>query len=174
MKTYKDYVENHRYEKGCEGDLTDQTGRIGCFHIDVIHRRTAKGPFNLFVAIDLTSEFAFPRLMKKATQAEAADFLQALIEFIPYKIHTVITDHSIYFDTPGKDRLSATDNKLTKQRGVGDRANSFGAICASKGIVHYRLRRDQPLGYGKVERMMRKIEQRFCTSVQNSPSNRMS
>src|SRR5450432_3092375 len=66
---------------------------IGYFHIDLTEVRTAEGKLYLFVAIDRTSKFAFARLVERATRREAADFLQELIETIPYKIHTVLTDN---------------------------------------------------------------------------------
>ncbi len=73
---------------------------IGYFHIDLTEVRTAEGKLYLFVAIDRTSKFAFARLVERATRREAADFLQELIETIPYRIHTVLTDNGTHFTTP--------------------------------------------------------------------------
>ena len=44
----------------------------------------------MLVAIDRTSKFAFVELHEKATTRVAADFLHALIQAAPYKIHTVL------------------------------------------------------------------------------------
>lgn len=55
----------------------------------------------MFVAIDRTSKFAFVELHEKATTAVSRDFLLRLIETVPYKIHTVLTDNGIQFTTPG-------------------------------------------------------------------------
>ncbi len=44
------------------------------------------------MAIDRTSKFTFARLVQKADTKAASDFLQALVEAMPYRIHTVLTD----------------------------------------------------------------------------------
>jgi hypothetical protein len=51
----------------------------------------------LFVAIDRTSKFAVIELVEKADMRAATTFLEALIEAIPYRIHTVLTDNGIQF-----------------------------------------------------------------------------
>lgn len=55
----------------------------------------------MFVAIDRTSKFAFVELHERATTAVSREFLLRLIEAVPYKIHTVLTDNGIQFATPG-------------------------------------------------------------------------
>lgn len=74
---------------------------IGYFHIDLTEVRTQEGKLWLFVAVDRTSKFAFAWLVERATRTVAADFLQALIELVPYKIHTVLTDNGTHFTSPG-------------------------------------------------------------------------
>ena len=49
------------------------------------------------MAIDRTSKFAFVQLVTKTGRASASAFLVALIEAVPYKIHTVLTDNGIQF-----------------------------------------------------------------------------
>ena len=66
---------------------------LGYFHLDIAEVRTEQGKLHLFVAIDRTSKFAFARLHEKATRRVAADFLHALVEAVPYRIHTVLTDN---------------------------------------------------------------------------------
>lgn len=51
----------------------------------------------MFVAIDRTSKFAFVELYENSRTATSRDFLPRLIEAVPYKIHTVLTDNG----TPG-------------------------------------------------------------------------
>ena len=70
---------------------------IGYFHIDIAEVRTEQGKLYLFVAIDRTSKFAFVELHEKATTATRSDFLRDLIEAVPYKIHTVLTDNGTQF-----------------------------------------------------------------------------
>ena len=79
-----------------------KTYPIGYFHIDIAEVRTAQGKLHLFVAIDRTSKFAFVELHEKATTTVAADFLRHLIEAVPYKIHTVLTDNGTHFTDAGR------------------------------------------------------------------------
>lgn len=51
------------------------------------------GKLYLYVAIDRTSKFAFVQLVTKTGRTSASAFLVALIEAVPYKIHTVLTDN---------------------------------------------------------------------------------
>src|SRR6201984_1747375 len=73
---------------------------IGYFHIDIAEVRTEEGKLHLFVAIDRTSKFAFAQLAEKANRITASAFLTALVEAVPYKIHTVLTDNGIQFTFP--------------------------------------------------------------------------
>src|SRR5215211_6696699 len=70
---------------------------IGYFHLDIAEVRTEAGKLHLFVAIDRTSKFAFARLHERATRRVAADFLHALVEAVPCKVHTVLTDNGTRF-----------------------------------------------------------------------------
>jgi hypothetical protein len=85
---------------------------IGVFHIDLAEVRTAEGKRYLFVAIDRTSKFAVVELVEKADMRAAAAFLEALVEAVPYRIHTILTDNGIQFaDLPrnrqGQPHVSA-------------------------------------------------------------------
>jgi len=76
---------------------------IGYFHIDIAEVRTEEGKLYLFVAIDRTSKFAFAQLHKAANVRNAVDFLRALIEAVPYQIHTLLTDNGVQFgDMPSR------------------------------------------------------------------------
>jgi hypothetical protein len=70
---------------------------IGYFHIDIAEVQTAEGKLYLYVAIDRTSKFTFVQVVRKTGRTSAAAFLTALIEAVPYKIHTVLTDNGIHF-----------------------------------------------------------------------------
>lgn len=52
------------------------------------------------MAIDRTSKIAFVELHENSRTATSRDFLLRLIEAVPYKIHTVLTDNGIQFITP--------------------------------------------------------------------------
>ncbi len=73
---------------------------IGYFHVDIAEVQTAEGKMYLYVAIDRTSKFTFIQLVKKTGRTSASTFLDALIQAVPYKIHTVLTDNGIQFTFP--------------------------------------------------------------------------
>lgn len=68
---------------------------IGFFPIDLAEVRTAEGKLYLFVAIYRTSKFAVVELVERADTRAVAAFLEALVEVIPYRIHTVLTENGI-------------------------------------------------------------------------------
>ena len=84
---------------------------IGYFHIDIAEVRTEEGKLHLLVAIDRTSKFAFAELHERVTRRVAADFLRRLIEAVPYRVHTVLTDNGTHFTDPamhGRRQKSGT------------------------------------------------------------------
>jgi transposase InsO family protein len=117
---------------------------IGYFHIDLAEVRTAEGKLNLFVAIDRTSKFAFVRLEKRAGKMEAAQFLRDLLQALPYRIHTVLTDNGIQFTTRALDSHAF--------------AHIFDRVCSENGIEHRLTKVRHPWTNGQVERMNRTIK----------------
>ncbi len=95
-----------------EGDKPDKKKfkayPIGFFHIDIAEVRTEEGKLYLFVAIDRTSKIAFAKLEREANRLTATAFLEALIDAIPYKIHTILTDNGIQFAYLPKNRNGPT------------------------------------------------------------------
>lgn len=122
---------------------------IGFFHIDIAEVRTAEGKLYLFVAIDRTSKFAFARLVEKANRVSASDFLVALIEAVPYKIHTVLTDNGIQFRFPPRYANGPTARFIT---------HMFDKRCRENGIEHRFTKINHPWTNGQVERMNRTIK----------------
>ena len=61
-------------------------------HIDIAEVQTAEGKLFLFVAIDRTSKFAVVQLVEKANRKTAWEFLEHLLEVVPYRIHTILTE----------------------------------------------------------------------------------
>ena len=70
---------------------------VGYFHIDIAELRTNEDKRYLFVAIDRTSKFAVAQLVDKANRKTVWEFLaavlEAVLEAVPYKIHTILTDN---------------------------------------------------------------------------------
>jgi transposase InsO family protein len=122
---------------------------IGFFHIDIAEVQTAEGKLYLFVAIDRTSKFAFVQLVEKANRVTASAFLAALVEAVPYKIHTVLTDNGIQFRLPPRHANGPTARYTT---------HMFDLRCREHGIEHRFTKINHPWTNGQVERMNRTIK----------------
>jgi transposase-like protein len=118
---------------------------IGYFHIDIAEVQTAQGKLYLFVAIDRTSKFAYVELHKRATKMIAAEFLRHLIQAVPYKIHTILTDNGIQFKNREQDRTAME--------------HIFGRTCRENDIEHRTTKVKHPWTNGQVERMNRTIKE---------------
>lgn len=123
---------------------------IGYFHIDIAEVRTAEGKLCLFVAIDRTSKFAFAELHRNATTSVAVAFLKALIDAVPYKIHTVLTDNGIQFADLPRNRSKPT---------AIWRGHPFDRACNEHGIEHRLTKPNHPWTNGQVERMNRTLKE---------------
>jgi len=122
---------------------------IGYFHIDIAEVQTAEGKLYLYVAIDRTSKFAFVQLVKKTGRTSASAFLTALIEAVPYKIHTVLTDNGIQFTFPQRYADGPTARYVT---------HMFDMCCQENGIEHRLTKVKHPWTNAQVERMNRTIK----------------
>lgn len=111
--------------------------------------QTAEGKLHRFLAIDRTSKFAFVQLVEKATRVTASAFLVALIEAVPYKIHTVLTDNGIQFRYPPRYANGPTARYMT---------HMFDMRCRENGIEHRCTKINHPWTNGQVERMNRTIK----------------
>ena len=116
---------------------------IGFFPIDIAEVRTEEGELFLFGAVDRTSKLAFARLEEAADRVTACAFLRALIEAVPYKIHTVLTDNGIQFGHPPRCRDGPTATWM---------GHLFARICAERGIEHRLTRPNHPWTTDEVER----------------------
>lgn len=119
---------------------------IGYFHIDVCEVRCDEEKGYLFVGIDRTSKLAYVELCTSKTALVAAGFLEKLIEFVPYKIHTILTDNGVEF----------TDTIQTKYR---LKTHRFDSVCQRHGIDHRLTKVKHPWTNGQVERMNRTIKE---------------
>ena len=120
---------------------------IGYFHIDIAELRTAQGKLYLFVAIDRTSKFAVARLVDKANRKTAWEFLETVLEAVPYTIHTILTDNGIQFSEQPRNRNTPYSRPMR-----------FDLICAANGIEHRLTKPNHPWTNGQVERMNRTIK----------------
>ncbi len=111
--------------------------------------QTAEGKLHMFVAIDRTSKLAFAQLVEKANRVAASAFLVALIEAVPYKIHTVLTDNGIQFRYPPRYANGPTARYMTRM---------FDMRCRQNRIEHRFTKINHPWTNGQVERMNRTIK----------------
>ena len=123
---------------------------IGYFHIDIAEVRTEEGKLFLFVAIDRTSKFAFAQLADEANRVTASAFLAALVEAVPYNIHTVLTDNGIQFTFPPRYADGPTARFVT---------HMFDMRCRENGIEHRLTKPNHPWTNGQVERMNRTLKE---------------
>lgn len=136
-----------------------KTYPIGYFHIDIAEVRTENGKLHMFVAIDRVSKFAYAELHARATRRIAADFLRKLIEIVPYKIHTVLTDNGTHFTEPRGKSWSVSEIKAMIEHKAIFRAHSFDLACAQNDIDHRLTKPNHPWTNGQVERMNRTIKE---------------
>ena len=118
---------------------------IGYFHIDIAEVRTEEGKLYLFVAVDRTSKFAFAQLHDKAGKLVAAQFLRDLIDAVPYKVHTVLTDNGIQF--------------VNRKRCNNVLEHIFERACRESSIEHRLTKINHPWTNGQVERMNRTLKE---------------
>ncbi len=123
---------------------------IGYFHIDIAEVRTGEGKLYLFVAIDRTSKFAFAQLRPTANVKTAVNFLAALIEAVPYRIHTVLTDNGVQFGDSIQNRSGPTARY---------RLHMFDRVCREHNIEHPFTKPNHPWTNGQVERMNRSLKE---------------
>ena len=121
---------------------------IGFFHIDIAEVQTAEGKLFLFVGIDRTSKFAVTQLVDKADRKTAWEFLQHMLEAVPYQVHTILTDNGKEFT----DRLFG----LRRRGRTGN--HDFDRLCADLGIEHRLAPPMHPQTNGMVERFNGRIE----------------
>ena len=130
---------------------------LGYVHIDLAEVWTEEGKLYLFVAIDRVSKFAFAELHEQATRRTAADFLRRLVERVPYRIHTILTDNGFQFTPPeGGWRVDEIQRLLADRQPF--RAHAFDLACAQLGIDHRLTKFHHPWTNGQVERMNRTIK----------------
>ena len=96
---------------------------------------------NMYVAVDRTSKYVYDR----KTNQTAVEFLKELLEIVPYKIHTILTDNGRQFTVPLRSKKSSL--------------SIFDKLCDKEGIRHKLTKPYHPWTNGQVERMNRTIKE---------------
>lgn len=97
-------------------------------------------------------------LHEKVTTRVAGDFLRHLIAAVPYKVHTILTDHGIHFTTPSNTASAAPLIKEALERGEPVWAHAFEYACAQNDVDHRLTKPRHPWTNGQVERMNRTLK----------------
>jgi transposase InsO family protein len=121
--------------------------KIGYFHVDTAEVKTAEGKAYLFVAIDRTSKFTVARLYPHKTVQSASDFLNYIIQMVPYVIEKILTDNGMEY----------TD--MITHKGTPSGAHAFDQICTTHFIEHRLTQVKHPWTNGQVERMNRTLKE---------------
>ena len=132
---------------------------IGYFHIDIAEVRTAEGKL-----ISSLSPSTGPRsspLSNSARRSPGAtpqSFLRRLIEAVPYKVHTVLTDDGTHFTDPtGNSRSPVEIREMIAER-KPFRAHAFEYALATNDVDHRLTKPKHPWTNGQVERINRTIK----------------
>jgi len=79
------------------------------------------------------------------TRSIACAFLRRLIEAVPYRIHTILTDNGIQFTNQTRHKYAFK--------------HLFDRICSDHGIDHRLTKPNHPWTHGQVDRMNRTLKE---------------
>ncbi|MCR9127718.1 MAG: hypothetical protein NXH82_16590 [Rhodobacteraceae bacterium] len=114
---------------------------------DIAEVWTAEGKLFSFVGIDHTNKSVVPRLVGKADKKTAWEFLQHMLEVVPYRGNTVSADNGIRFAQQPRNRNTACSRPVR-----------FGMLREANGIAHRLTEPNHPRTNGQVEGMNRTIK----------------
>lgn len=134
-----------RYEKSRPGEL---------LHLDLKYLycwRNRPREF-AYAAVDDFSREAVACIRPKRSSPDAASFLEQVVETLPYRVETVMTDNDLIF--------------TMRHAYNPDRKTRFQQACKSLGIAHWLTKPFRPQTNGKVERFFRTLDEE-CFRVRN-------
>ena len=114
---------------------------VDYLHVDFAEVWTEEGKQGLFVAVDRTGKVALAGLHPRAKQVVAAGFLRRVLDRLPDKVHTVLTDNGVQF-TPQPHQCLPGGRR-------------FDRICREYDAAHRLTKPAHPWTNGPVERMNR-------------------
>ena len=118
---------------------------IGYRRVDFAEVRTEEGKQYLFVAIDRTSKAAFAERHPRAKRVVAAEFLRRVLDKLPDKGHTVLTDNGVQFTPQAHQFLPG--------------GHRFDRICREHGVEHRLTKPAHPWTNGPIVRMNRILKE---------------
>jgi transposase InsO family protein len=122
----------------------------GFLHVDLTYLPGIGGERRyLFVAIDRATRLVFVQIRKRKTKREAHAFLEAALEFFPFRIHRLLTDNGSEFT-----------HRFWKRRPGGTKLpHPFEKACRERGILHRLTEPKSPATNGMVERFNRMVKE---------------
>lgn len=126
-----------------------KTGKFGYYlpgflHLDLAYLPILSNTYQrkyLLVAIDRVTKLVFLLVVPSKSQEYAIAFLKAVVAWLPYRVHRVLTDNGKEF---GKQ---------------------FTLVCNSLGIKHKRTKIKHPWTNGQVERIIQTIKDETVKQV---------
>ena len=134
---------------------------IGYFHIDIAEVHPHDPPRASSISLSPSTGPRSSPLSNSArtvSRRDAADFLRRLIEAVPYKVHTVLTDNGTHFTDPTGDSWSPVEIREMIAEQKPFRAHAFEYACATNDVDHRLTKPKHPWTNGQVERMNRTIK----------------
>ena len=130
--------------------------------MDIAEVQTAEGKLYLFVAIDRTGKFAVTQPVDKADRRTAWEFPERLLEAVPCRVCTVLTDNGIQCADRPCNRNAAFSRQMR-----------FDMICEANDIEHRLTKPDRPWTNGQLERMNRTIKEAPFERFHDESHNRL-
>jgi len=106
---------------------------------------------SLFVAKERASKLVFCELHERQIKKIAAEFLRHLVEAVPCKIQTLLTDNGIQFTNQERQKLTGW--------------HIFDRVCGAFDIEHRLTKINPPWTNGQVERMNRTSQGSDCKTL---------
>lgn len=126
-----------RYEKTRPGEL---------IHVDLKYLPDLDNPRQeyQYVAVDDYSREAVVQIRAERSSQDATDFLEFILKAFPYPVDAILTDNDLIFTM----RFAFYSKRLTR----------FQQACRTLGIHHRLVQPYSPQSNGKVERLIRTID----------------
>jgi hypothetical protein len=121
---------------------------IRFFHFDIAEVRAAEGKLYLFVGTGRASKFTVTQLVERADRHTAWEFVQHMLEAVPYQVCAILMDNGIQFAEQPRNRNA-----------IRFRPMRFDMICEANGVERRLTKPNHPWTNGQVERMNRTIKE---------------